>query len=555
MAMMDEVESGNVKVCLIKDSSRLGRDYLRVGLIMEKLREKGVRLIAINDNLDTAKGEDEFMPFRNIIHEWYVRDTSKKIRSVFQAKGMSGKHTASTTPYGYLKSPDDKNIWIVDEEAAEIVRRIFKLTMDGEGPYRIARILEADKVLIPAAHMALHGAGLHQKVTFDNPYNWSSGTVCSILKKKEYLGHTCNFKTRKHFKDKKSHYVPEDEWTIFENTHPAIIDQETFDNVQRIRSNVKRRPDGWGYVHPLTGLLYCADCGGKLHVHRMDNNKPIPKYTCANYGKVPVGTQCKSAHRIDATSLLELVRQTLRDIAKYAHDDKDAFKKSVQEALSAKQTDEVKQQKKRLVQCKRRVVELDTLTRRIYEDFALGRLSEKRYQALSSDYEKENAELEIEISKLQSAVDAFSDGSARAEKFMALVKRYDDFDELTNSALNEFVEKIIVYERDRKGCTETTQRVDIYLNFIGEFKAPLEAIDPEELAQREEAERKKRERQEKLHQNYLERKATGKCKEYDREYGKRRRARLKAQKEARIAAGDPTGPQPPVRKPAELVTE
>ena len=265
MAMMNGVNQGNIGCIIVKDMSRLGRDYLKVGQCMEILRQKGVRLIAINDNVDSFYKDDDFTPFRNIMNEWYARDTSRKIKSTFKTKGESGKHTGSSPPYGYIKDKDDKNQWIIDEKAAEVVRRIFHLTMDGKGPYAIARILEADKIDIPAYHQQKLGYGLHQSKVFEYPYRWCSSTIASILKKQEYLGHTVNFKTRKHFKDKKSKYVSEDNWLIFENTHEPIIDQETFDNVQRIRGNVKRYPDGWGEYHPLTGLMYCADCGSKMY--------------------------------------------------------------------------------------------------------------------------------------------------------------------------------------------------------------------------------------------------------------------------------------------------
>lgn len=278
MEMMDEVNKGNVGIICVKDMSRMGRDYLKVGQVMEMLRQKGVRLIAINDGVDTIKGDDDFTPFRNIMNEWYARDTSKKIKSVFRAKGNSGKHVASTCPYGYLKDEKDGNHWIVDEEAAEVVRRIFRLTIEGYGPYQITQILKNDKVEIPAVHMARFGQGLNKSKTFKDPYNWSSSTVVSILRKPEYLGHTVNFKTAKHFKDKKSHYVSQDNWVIFENTQEPIIDQLTFDLVQKIRSNVRRYPDGWGEVHLLTGLMYCADCGAKMYVHRVNNGKREPQY-------------------------------------------------------------------------------------------------------------------------------------------------------------------------------------------------------------------------------------------------------------------------------------
>ncbi|GHU59318.1 hypothetical protein FACS1894133_5840 [Clostridia bacterium] len=257
---MSKIDNGNVARILLKSMDRMGRNYLQVGLYREMFRERGIQLIAINDNFNSEIGEDEFMPFKDIMSEWFVRDCSRKIKSSFHTKGISGKPMMSTAPYGYLKDPNDKNKWLVDSEAAVIVRRIFQMTMDGMGPYQICCQLESDKIYTPGYHLKLKGAGLHQSHNFENPYHWTSTTVCGILKKKEYLGHTLNFKSTKNsYKDKRNHYVPESEWLLFENTHEQIIDQATFDNVQRIRANIKRRPDGYGYVHPLTGLVFCAD--------------------------------------------------------------------------------------------------------------------------------------------------------------------------------------------------------------------------------------------------------------------------------------------------------
>ena len=317
LAMMKEVEAGNVEYLCIKDMSRMGRDYLKVGQIMEILRQRGVRLIAINDGVDSAKGDDDFTPFRNIMNEYYARDTSRKIRSTFQSKGKSGKHLTGTVIYGYLWN-EARDQWLVDPEAADVVKRIFAMTIDGYGPYQIASKLKSEKVLIPSAYLAQHGEGVNKNKTFKDVYGWGSSTICNILEKREYLGHTINFKTRKHFKDKKSHYVPEDEWTIFENTHEPIIDQQTFDLVQKIRGNVRRYPDGWGEAAPLTGLLYCADCGGKMYVHRTNNGKRISQYTCSQYSKVPVGKLCKTQHRINEDVVLSLVSEMLKAIAEYA---------------------------------------------------------------------------------------------------------------------------------------------------------------------------------------------------------------------------------------------
>ena len=284
LAMMEEVEAGRVEAIVIKDMSRLGRDYLKVGQVMEVLRQRGVRLIAINDGVDSLKGDDDFTPFRNIMNEFYARDTSRKIRSVFKSKGMSGKHLTGTVIYGYLWD-EKREHWLVDEEASEVVRRIFSLTLEGYGPYQIACKLSIDRIEIPVVHLARFNEGVNRSKPVKDPYGWGSSTIVNILKKREYLGHTINFKTRKHFKDKKSHYVSEDEWTIFENTHEAIIDQQTFDLAQKIRSNVRRYPNGWGEAAPLTGLLYCADCGGKMYVHRTNNGKRISQFgTLEVYG-------------------------------------------------------------------------------------------------------------------------------------------------------------------------------------------------------------------------------------------------------------------------------
>jgi DNA invertase Pin-like site-specific DNA recombinase len=540
--LSDEIDAGNVGVLIVKDSSRVGRDYLRVGLFMEKLREKNIRFISINDNIDTDKGEDEFLPFRNIIHEWYVRDTSRKIKSAFRARGMAGKHTSSYPPYGYLKSPEDKNQWVIDAEAAAVVKRIFQLTMDGKGPYQICCILENDKVEKPACYLAKKGAGLHQHTIFETPYHWHSNTVCGILKKREYLGHTVNFKSAKNsYKDKKNHYLPESEWVIFENTQAPIIDQETFDNVQRIRGNVKRRPDGWGYVHPLTGLVFCADCGGKLYVHRITNGKDRPMYVCGTSTKTPKEAGRCTSHRISAETLIALVRDTLRAVTKYAREDREAFRKAVQEALASQQSGEADAQKKRLAKAKRRLAELDKLFKRIYEDNALGKLSDKRYFDLSAEYEKEQGTLEAESAELQAAVDKIADGADRAARFIELVKRYENFDELTAAMLNEFVEKIVVHERDKKYLIDAKQKVEIHLNFIGEFTPPqlqeAAALTPEQ----EEEQRKILERREKLHQNYLKRKENGKQKEWERRNKEKKKARYEANKAALFADGAKLG--------------
>ena len=530
LAMMEEVEAGRVEAIVIKDMSRLGRDYLKVGQVMEILRQRGVRLIAINDGVDSLKGDDDFTPFRNIMNEFYARDTSRKIRSVFKSKGMSGKHLTGTVIYGYLWD-EKREHWLVDEEAAAVVRHIFALAMEGYGPYQIATKLSEEKIEMPAVHLARYGEGVNKNKTFADIYRWSASTVVEILKKREYLGHTVNFKTRKHFKDKKSHYVDESEWTIFENTHEAIIDQETFDNVQRIRANVRRYPDGWGEAHPLTGLMYCADCGGKMYVHRTYNGKRVPQYTCGQYGKYPIGSLCPTQHRIKAEAVLTLIADMLRAIAEYSKNDRAEFIRTVQETQAAQQTADISKKRKRLAAAQKRAGELEKLICKIYEDNALGKLPDARYEALDAQYAKEQDALNAEIAELEKAVTGYEQSRKSAEKFIALIDKYENFDTLTNTMLNEFVEKILVHERARKGSQDTTQEVEIYFNFVGRYIPP--ALQPVPLTPEEQEElRKKEERKDRLHQNYLRRKANGKQKEWEERYNAKRKAKMEAAKAA-----------------------
>ena len=535
LAMMEEVEAGRVEAIVIKDMSRLGRDYLKVGQVMEVLRQRGVRLIAINDGVDSLKGDDDFTPFRNIMNEFYARDTSRKIRSVFKAKGMSGKHLTGTVIYGYLWD-EKREHWLVDEEAAEVVRRIFSLTLEGYGPYQIACKLSADRIEIPVVHLARFNEGVNRSKPVKDPYGWGSSTIVNILKKREYLGHTINFKTRKHFKDKKSHYVSEDEWTIFENTHEAIIDQQTFDLVQKIRSNVRRYPNGWGEAAPLTGLLYCADCGGKMYVHRTNNGKRISQYTCSNYTKVPCGTLCLTQHRINESAVLTLVSDTLRAIAEYSRNDRTEFIHTVQETQVAQQSADISKKRRHLATAQKRAEELEKLICKIYEDNALGKLPDTRYKALDAQYAKEQDALEIEIAELEKAVTGYEQSQKSAEKFIALIDKYENFDTLTNTMLNEFVEKILVHERSRKGSQDTTQEIEIYFNFLGRYIPP--SLQPVPLTPEEQEElRKREERKDRLHQNYLKRKASGAQKRYEDKIKAKKKAEMDAKK-ALIRAED-----------------
>ena len=542
LAMLDGVEQGKITTIIVKDMSRMGRDYLKVGQVLEMLRQRGVRLIAVNDGTDTAQGDDDFIPFRNIMNEWYARDTSKKIKSVFKAKGLSGKRTMSNVCYGYLKSTEDKTKWIVDEEAAAIVRRIFEMTLDGKGPYQIAQILQAEKVLIPSAHLAKYNQGVNHTKTFKNIYGWSSSTVVQILTKREYLGHTVNFKTQKHFKDKKSHYVSQDNWLVFENTHEPIISQELFDNVQRIRGRARRYPDGWGEAHPLTGLLYCADCGGKMYVHRVNNGKRIPQFTCSQYGKVPCGTLCKTQHRINADVVIELIKTMLQKIAEYAKIDKEKFVAAVQNVQEEQLNAEVKKLNKKLSELQQRESELESLICHIYEDNILGKIPDSRYSVLDKKYCAEQKSVSAEIETINKDLERYNKSLRSAEQFIALVEKYQNFDTLTTTMLNEFVDKVLVHERDIKGCSSSSQTVEIYFNFVGQFIPPNFETQETQLT---EEERKALEKKEIIRQrlriNYQRRKANGKAKEYYEKTKAKKKAQIDALKEQERAADKAKG--------------
>jgi DNA invertase Pin-like site-specific DNA recombinase len=507
--LMDEIEAGNVAVLLCKDTSRLGRDYLLVGLFMETLRQKGVRLIALGDNVDTADGEDDFMPFRAIIHEWYARDTSRKIKAIYKSKGMNGKHTASHTLYGYIKSVEDKNQWLVDTEAAEVVRRIFRMTIEGLGPTQIATILEAERVPSPSYYLAQKGMGNKKNKAYTDTCVWYGTTVGYILGRVEYMGHMVNFKTFKaNFKDKQRQKTPEDKLVVFENTHEPIIDPGTWETANRIRRNTKRRrPNSLGAPNPLTGLMVCADCGAKLYNERGYTSKGKWKdiYICSNSRKHAGGC---TGHRINTATVNALILDTLRAVSEYALSNEAEFTRQVNEMFSNQQAGNIKAQRKKMAASQRRHSELNKLIQRVYEDMVAERITGKRFEVLSTEYEREQAELAGVIAELQSEVDSFTDSAERAAGFLDLTRRYKDFTELTAPMLHEFVRRIAVCERAEPNKRYTSQKVKIYLNFIEEYAPPttpasLPAGEPDPA----EAER---ERKRQYHSDYYyRRKANG----------------------------------------------
>jgi len=481
--VMAKIDADEVGTVIVKNSDRMGRNYLQTGLYREMFAERGVRLIAVNDGVDTSKGEDDFLPFREIMSEWYARDCSRKVRAVYRSRGLDGKHTSSHALYGYKKSETDKNKWEVDDEAADVVRRIFTMTIDGFGPYAIASRLAEDKVESPSYYLAQRGCGNHQNCIHDDPYRWWGETVSDIIGRLEYTGCTVNFKTtQKSFKNKRRYDNSPENMAVFEDTHEAIVPPETWELANKLRANAKRHMNYLGEPRPLTGLLYCAQCGSKLYHERTAPNVPKPKnsYLCANYAKKT--TEC-SPHRVKTTAIEELILDTLRAIAEYALNNEEDFRRRILEMFSAKVDGDMKSRRKRLAICEKRTAELDRLIKKLFEAHTLGNLNDKRFDLLSEDYEKEQVDLEQEIMELREEINVHVDSKERTENFLKLTRKYTDFTELTVPMLNEFVERINVNEREDKGCRYTKQKIEIILNFIGVFDVPIK-VDPDEEAVR-----------------------------------------------------------------------
>jgi len=477
MKMMDEVERGNVGAILIKDMSRLGRDHLRVGLILEQLREMGVRLIAVAEAIDTDKGEDDY-----IIAEWHARDTSRKIRAIFGARTAQGKHVTGAVPYGYLHDPQDRQKWILDPEAAPVVRRIFQSIISGKNMTKIAEELTAEKILTPNAHWQNIGAKVSRGAYPADPYRWAVATIIVILKKEEYMGWKVLNKTgTDSYKSKKRQATPDNK-LIFKDAHPAIVDEETFNIVQRLRGT-KRRPYKLdGEPNPLTGVLYCADCGEKMYhkqgkndIHHSTHNE----YCCSSYRHY---SRSCTYHYIRVEVIEKLILEAIRRTSGYVRENEAEFMKRVREESELQQETAVKESRKKLTKSKRRREEITTLIKKLYESYAADKIPEKHFSELLKGYDTEQAGLDNEIEKLQAEIDRYNTDSVRADKFIELVKRHTEFSEFSAALLNEFVEKVIVHEAVKiDGKRE--MKLDIYLNYIGKFELPeLE----EERAQEEE---------------------------------------------------------------------
>ena len=459
-AMMSGIENGKVGTVITKDLSRLGRDYLKTGEYIEIIfPDYDVRYIAINDNVDTFKSENELMAFKNIFNDWYARDCSKKIRAVFKAKGQSGK-PLSVSCYGYKRSEKDKDLWIIDDEPAEVVRKIFKLCIDGYGPTQIARILTEQGIATPTAYALSQGRDNGHKNA--KLHRWDTKTIINILEKSEYCGHTVNFRTRrKSYKNKRKIKNPKEEWMIFENTHEPIVTQQEFDLVQELRQN-KRRPTKHKEVNPFSSMVYCTDCGKKMYLCCSTSLTAEQEHMkCSTYAKDKDGC---TAHFIRTVVLKEIIMNELNKLLASVKENEDEFVQMAMSNSVQKQSTELAKAKKTLKQAEKRISELDKLFKRLYEDNVLGKISDERFAILSAEYEDEHKKLKSTVAELLAFIDTAEQKSSDVTAFVKLVQKYEHITELTPEIMHELIEKIIVYAPD-KSSGHRIQQIDIYYRF------------------------------------------------------------------------------------------
>ena len=471
LQMTEDISRGSVGQILIKDMSRLGRDHLRVGLFLEQLREMNVRLIAVAEGIDTAKGEDDFMPFRNILAEWHARDTSRKIRAIFGARTAAGNHVTGALPYGYLHDPNDRQKWIVDEEAAPVVKRIFRSVIAGKNIAKITEELTAERILTPNAHWKSIGERTSRGAHNADPDKWSSATVINIVKKEGEMGWKGLNKTgTENYKSKQRKPTPENR-LVFKDAHPQIIDEETWNIVQRLRGTKRRVYKLDGEPNPLTGVLYCADCGAKMYHKRGTSGRPDHphhEYVCSGYRHYSKSCTC---HYIRVEVVEQLILDAIRRASRYAIENEAAFIQRVREEAALQQEAAVRESRRKLTKGKRRREEISRLIKKLYESYAADKIPENHFSELLTGYDAEQKNLDTELERLQAEIDRYNTDSVRADRFLELVKRHTEFTELTPTLLNEFVEKVVVHEAVKIEGKRTMQ-VDIYLNFIGKFDLP-----------------------------------------------------------------------------------
>ena len=471
--LMGLVDDGQIGTIIVKDMSRLGRDYLKVGMYTEMVFPNAdVRFIAINNAVDSAnQAENDMTPFINIFNEYYAKDTSRKIRAVFKSKGKAGKPLCTNPPYGYVKDPEDKLHWIVDEEAAEHVREIFRLCVQGYGVSQIAKEMSKRHVMNPTAHAKANGVNPPDNRSDTDDYTWVTSTVSHMLSRPEYLGHTVNFKTyRKSYKQKKKFKNDPSEWQIFENTHEAIIDQETYDIVQRIRDG-RRRWSPMGEMPILSGMVFCADCGAKLYqVRHRGWTHEQEHMVCATYRKK--GKDVCPSHQIRNCVLEELLLDGIRSVTAFAREHEDEFVEMVAKKKRAEVDRSLRDGKRELEQSQARIRKLDDIIQHLYEDNLEGKISDERFVKLSENYENEQKTLEAKVSELRSLIASEQEANVNVERFLSLVRKYTDIRELNAEIIREFVERVYVHKAERIDG-KRIQRIRIVWNCIGEFTPPV----------------------------------------------------------------------------------
>ena len=522
--LIAEVEAGNVGTVIVKDMSRLGRNYLKVGFYTDILfPEKCVRFIAVNNGVDSeTMGDNDFTPFLNIMNEWYAKDTSQKIRTIFKAKMQEGKRVSPSVPYGYLRDPQNKQHLIIDPEPAEVVRRIFRLVIEGVGVSAIARLLTKEQVLIPSAYAAEHCPENQHNKNYINPYIWSPTAVGYILDKQEYMGHTILGKTvLDSFKTKKRRKARPEELMVFPNTHEAIIDEETWNTAQKARKTFRKKVPEGTYTNRLTGLLYCAECGHKMYYRSpQSQHRPNGKiydsdnvYQCGNYRDIH--GQC-TAHNTRVSEIEKLIAIAIREVCGFALEHEEEFLKTVRKMDNRESERIIADSRSEKQTAVKRMNELNELIKKLYEGNATGKIPDRHFTRLFADYDSELSTLEERTEELDKIIVQGKENEVKTDKFMHLVKKYSDFEEITTPMLNEFIEKILVHEPVYgKKRSQKTQEIEIYFNFIGKVGFPS-AGDPVDWEKKEQEEQKARKERKK---------------QYDRE----RRARLKAEAALREA--------------------
>ena len=473
LEMMKYVEDYSVSTLIVKDLSRLGREYSYMGRLQDFIFPAyDVRFIAINDDVDSAKGENDFAVFKNVFNDYYAKDTSKKIRAVVKMRGEAGEHLASNPPYGYVKDPENKKRWIVDEEAAKVVRRIFDLCIAGKGPMQIAKKLTADKVLTVTAYNARQKGWTMP----ENLYQWCSKSVVGILERREYTGCTVNFKTyTKSLKFKKRMENPKENQRIFEGTQPAIIEMGQWERVQALREN-KRRPTKTGKTSIFSGLARCADCGAKLYYCTCNTYKDDSQdhFVCSNYKS---NTGSCQIHYIREVTLYKRVLECIQRTLTYVRLFRDDF---IQEMLAqdeASRKAELAQKRKALSGAQKRMEELDKIIQRLYEDSVLGKLSDARYMKLSAQYETEQAEIGRLAKALEQEIESESGQVADVGQFLRLADRYSDLQELDAATVNELIEKIVIHSPEKIGGKKHVT-IEVYFTYVGKIRIPLSKPEP-----------------------------------------------------------------------------